>query len=64
LLAHPGQNLAAIDSSANTPVLIGDITGTSLSQIGVFTDTLTTAAGNTAATVATANPIDWRRANQ
>lgn len=36
LLAHPGQNLAAIDEDNNTPVLIGDITGTTMSQIGVF----------------------------
>lgn len=36
LLAHPGQNIAAIDEDNNTPVLIGDITGTSMSQIGVF----------------------------
>ena len=36
LLAHPGQNLQAIDEDNNTPVLIGDITGTTMSQIGVF----------------------------
>jgi hypothetical protein len=38
ILAHPGQNLAQTDATANTPVLIGDINGTTLSQIGVFTD--------------------------
>jgi hypothetical protein len=27
LLAHPGQNLSAIDSTVNTPVLVGDING-------------------------------------
>ena len=37
LLAHPGQNLTAIASDANTPVLIGDINGSTMSQIGVFT---------------------------
>jgi hypothetical protein len=37
ILAHPGQNLEAIDSETNTPVLIGDIDGTSMSKIGVFT---------------------------
>jgi hypothetical protein len=37
LLAHPGQNLALIDNNVNTPVLGGTITGTSLSQIGIFT---------------------------
>lgn len=38
ILAHPGQNLAQIDAVTETPVLIGDINGTTLSQIGVFTD--------------------------
>lgn len=38
ILAHPGQNLAQTDAITNTPVLIGDINGTTLSQIGVFTD--------------------------
>jgi hypothetical protein len=38
ILAHPGQNLAQIDATTNTPVLIGDINGTTLSQIGIFTD--------------------------
>jgi hypothetical protein len=38
ILAHPGQNLAQTDAITNTPVLIGDINGTALSQIGVFTD--------------------------
>jgi len=38
ILAHPGKNLAQIDSTVDTPVLIGDITGTTLSQIGTFTD--------------------------
>jgi hypothetical protein len=37
LLAHPGQNLALIDNDTNTQVLKGDITGTSLSAIGIFT---------------------------
>ena len=36
LLAHPGQNLAQVDAIANTPVLQGNITGTTLSAIGVF----------------------------
>lgn len=39
LVAHPGQNLTAIDSTINTPVLIGDINGTSMSKIGVFSAT-------------------------
>ena len=56
LLAHPGQNLGAIDNETNTPVLIGDITGTTMSQIGVFTDTIT-GAGTTSVTLAAANPL-------
>jgi hypothetical protein len=42
LLAHPGQNLSDINNSVNTPVLGGLITGTTASQIGVFTVTATT----------------------
>jgi hypothetical protein len=42
LVAHPGQNIAAIDNTTNTPVLIGDINGTTMSQIGVFTASVTT----------------------
>ena len=48
LLAHPGQNLAAIDEDNNTPVLIGDITGTTMSQIGVFS---TSATSNNTTTI-------------
>lgn len=57
LLAHPGQNLSLIDNNVNTPVLAGDITGTTMSPIGVFTAvaatitnlsaTITMAAANT-----------------
>ena len=36
LLAHPGQNLAQVDAIANTPVLQGNISGTTMSKIGVF----------------------------
>jgi hypothetical protein len=54
IVAHPGQNLVDIDSTANTPVLIGDITGTTMSQIGVFTDSLTL-NGTTTATLAASN---------
>jgi len=49
LLAHPGQNLADINSSVNTPVLGGAVTGTTMSPIGVFTATATTV--NTSATI-------------
>jgi len=56
ILAHPGQNLSAIDSTTNTPVLIGDINGTTMSKIGVFTAQIT---GNntTVVTLAAANPL-------
>jgi hypothetical protein len=54
LVAHPGQNLGEIDSTTNTPVLIGNINGTTMSQIGVFTDSLTL-NGTTTATLAAAN---------
>jgi hypothetical protein len=55
LLAHPGQNLAAIDNTTNTPVLIGDINGTTMSQIGVFTDSVTTTNGLPTVTLAASN---------
>jgi hypothetical protein len=55
LLAHPGQNLAAIDSTTNTPVLIGDINGTTMSQIGVFTASVTTVNGSPNVTLASIN---------
>jgi hypothetical protein len=55
LLAHPGQNLDLIDSSANTPVLGGPITGGAMSKIGVFTDSATTVTGSPSVTLATSN---------
>lgn len=55
LLAHPGQNLESTDSTVNTPVLIGDINGTTMSQIGVFTDTATTTIGLPTVTLAATN---------
>lgn len=55
LVAHPGQNLAAIDSTANTPVLAGDINGLSLSQVGVFTASVTTTTGNNVIVLAATN---------
>jgi len=57
IVAHPGQNLQAIDSDNNTPVLIGDITGTSMSQIGVFTDSVTTTNLSPILTLAVSNPL-------
>jgi hypothetical protein len=55
LVAHPGRNLAATDATVNTPVLIGDINGTTMSQIGVFTDTATTSTGLPTVTLAATN---------
>ena len=57
LVAHPGQNLAAIDSTANTPVLGGDINGYNMRKVGVFTDSVTTVNTNTTVTLAAANPL-------
>ena len=56
LLAHPGQNLSEIDSTVNTPVLGGDINGTSLTPIGVFTATGSTNA-TTTITLSAINPL-------
>ena len=50
LLAHPGQNLAQIDSTANTPVLAGSISGTTMSQIGTFQDANAYLNGSTTVT--------------
>ena len=57
LLAHPGQNLAAIDSTVNTPVLIGDINGSTMSQIGVFTASVTTVNGSPNLTLPSDNSL-------
>jgi len=39
LIAHPGQNLLAIDSTVNTRPLYGDFPGNTLTPVGVFIDT-------------------------
>jgi hypothetical protein len=57
LVAHPGQNLASIDNNTNTPVLIGDITSLSMSQIGVFTDTGATTNASPKVTFAAVNTL-------
>lgn len=56
LLAHPGQNLTDIDSTVNTPVLGGNINGSSVAAIGTFTDSIT-GAGTTTVTIPAANPL-------
>ena len=57
ILAHPGQNLAQVDATSNTPVLIGDINGTSLSQIGIFSVANAYLNSTTSVTVATTNAL-------
>jgi hypothetical protein len=57
VVAHPGQNLAAIDNTTNTPVLAGDINGYSLRKVGVFTDSVTTVNTSTTVTLAAANAL-------
>jgi len=44
LLAHPGQNLAQIDQTVNTPVLAGDIAGTTMSPLADTSGTSPTGA--------------------
>lgn len=48
LLAHPGQNLSLIDNNINTRVLGGNINGTTLTSIGVFTATAATITSGSA----------------
>jgi hypothetical protein len=56
LLAHPGQNLTLIDNNVNTPVLGGDINGTTMSAIGVFTQVAATiTSGSPNITLSTSN---------
>jgi len=57
LVAHPGLNLASISNDNNTPVLIGDITALTMSQIGVFTASGTTTNTSTTVTLAASNPL-------
>lgn len=58
LLAHPGQNLVLIDNNVNTNVLGGDITGTSMAPIGVFTQVAATiTSGSPNITLSTANVL-------
>jgi hypothetical protein len=57
LVAHPGQNLASIGNDNNTPVLIGDITALTMSQIGVYTASGTTTNLSATVTLAAANTL-------
>jgi len=54
LIAHPGQNLTAIDSQVNTRVLQGNTAGTTMSEVGVFSITNCTIAGGVNVTLPTA----------
>lgn len=56
LVTHPGLNLSEIDNTVNTPVLYGAINGSTMSQIGVFTDTITS-TGTATVTIAAANVL-------
>ena len=55
LIAHPGQNLAHIDSTVNTRPLIGPFTGTTVSPVGVFSQDGTLTSGMTTVTFTTTN---------
>lgn len=57
LVAHPGQNLNSVDGVVDTPVLIGDISGTTMSKIGVFTDSVTTTSGSPVVVLSTINTL-------
>tara|TARA_R110000868_G_scaffold403775_1_gene681339 strand:- start:4603 stop:7089 length:2487 start_codon:yes stop_codon:yes gene_type:complete len=57
LVAHPGQNLASINNSTNTPVLIGDINALTMQQVGVFTDVGSTTNASPNVTFAATNTL-------
>jgi len=57
LLAHPGLNLNDIASENNTPVLGGDITGSTMSAIGVFTAVGATTNGLPTVTLTASNTL-------
>jgi hypothetical protein len=57
ILAHPGQNLTLIDNNTDTPVLAGDATGSTMTRVGVFTDSATTVNLSDTITLAASNPL-------
>jgi hypothetical protein len=57
IVAHPGQNLAAIASTVDTPVLIGNINGLTMSQVGVFQETAAYINATTSVTLPQANSL-------
>jgi len=57
LVAAPCQNLNSISNATNTPVLIGNITGTTMSQIGVFSDSNAYLNSTTSVTISQTNTL-------
>ena len=57
ILAHPGQNLSLIDNNTNTPVLAGATTSSTMTRVGVFTDSATTVNTSSTITLAATNPL-------
>ena len=57
LLAHAGQNLSDINNSVNTKVLFGNVTGTTMAPLGVFTATATTVNTSTTITLSATNAL-------
>ena len=59
LVAHPGQNLRYMTSTANTPVLYGTFPGTTgsltMSKVGVFTASANTTSGSPTVTLTASN---------
>jgi len=55
LIGHPGLNLTNIDNTVNTRPLLGSLTGTTLTPVGVFTATGTTVNTSTSVTFAATN---------
>ena len=55
LIAHPGVNLTNIDNTVNTRPLLGSLTGTALTPVGVFTATGTTTNTSTSVTFTSTN---------
>ena len=55
LIGHPGINLTNIDNTVNTRPLLGSLTGTTLTPVGVFTATGTTTNTSTSVTFAATN---------
>jgi len=57
MLAHPGQNLALIDNNTDTPVLAGAVASSTMTRVGVFTDSATTVNTSSTITLAATNPL-------